>query len=349
MPRRAIENWKRKLILLILILLFAIIISLNIGYAKIPATRILRVIVEEITPFPTSGHSGASEMEKSIIIDLRLPRILGGALIGLGLSTAGVVFQGVFRNPMADPYVIGVSSGAALGAALAIVLNVGFTVFGVSTLSVMAFLFSLTAVFIVFNLARTGPKIPVTTLLLSGLAVSIMFSAFVSLLQLMSGWELHRLVYWMMGGLSGIQWRDLKSAAPLILGGVVGVYLYSRDLNIMTLSEEEAQHLGVNVERSKRILLALGSLITAASVSISGLIGFVGLIIPHLTRIMVGPDHRVLTPASITTGATFLVACDSLARSILPPLELPVGLVTSLTGAPFFLYLLRKRGKGYRM
>lgn len=349
MPRRAVENWKRKFAVLTLILLFAMLVSLNVGYAQIPATKILRIIAERAAPFLGSGRGGASEMEKAIIMDLRLPRILGGALIGLGLSTAGVVFQGVFRNPMADPYVIGVSSGAALGAALAIVLNVGFTVFGVSALSVMAFLFSLTAVFIVFNLARTGPKVPVTTLLLSGLAVSITFSAFISLLQLMSGWELHRLVYWMMGGLSGIRWRDLKSAAPLILGGVVGVYLYSRDLNIMTLSEEEAQHLGVNVERSKRILLALGSLITAASVSISGLIGFVGLIIPHLTRIMVGPDHRVLTPASLMTGAAFLVVCDSLARSILAPIELPVGLVTSLTGAPFFLYLLRKRGRGYRM
>jgi len=349
MPRRAVENWKRKFIILTFILILAMLISLNLGYAQIPITKILGIMAERVAPFLNLRYSDASETEKSIVMDLRLPRILGGALIGLGLSTAGVVFQGVFRNPMADPYVIGVSSGAALGAALAIVLNIGFTVFGVNTLSVMAFLFSLTAVFIVFNLARTGPKVPVTTLLLSGLAVSIMFSAFISFLQLISGWELHRLVYWMMGGLSGIQWADLKSATPLIIGGVVGVYLYSRDLNIMTLSEEEAQHLGVNVERSKKILLALGSLITAASVSISGLIGFVGLIIPHLTRIMVGPDHRALTPASIMTGAIFLVSCDSLARFILAPIELPVGLVTSLTGAPFFLYLLRKSGKGYRM
>lgn len=346
---RTIIKGKRKIVFLIFLLFLAIIVSLNIGYARISVIKIIKIILGEIVPLSSSSLGDASNIERSIIIDLRLPRILGGALVGLGLATAGVVFQGVFRNPMADPYVIGVSSGAALGAALAIVLNIGFSLFGINTLSIMAFIFSLIAVFIVFNLARVGPKVPITPLLLAGLAVSILFSAFISLLQLMSGWELHRLVFWLMGGLSGVGWKDLISAAPLILVGTATIYLFSRDLNIMTLGEEEAHHLGVNVDLSKKVLLTLGSLVTAAAVSISGLIGFVGLIIPHLTRMLVGPDHRILTPASALMGGIFLVVCDSLARSILSPIELPVGIVTSISGAPFFLYLLRKRGKGYRI
>jgi iron complex transport system permease protein len=204
-------------------------------------------------------------------------------------------------------------------------------------------------VFIVYNLSRIGPRAPVVTLLLAGVAVSIFLSAIVSLIQVFSGQELHRLVYWMMGGFSYAEWKDTMSVLPPIFVGGVLVYFYARDLNIMTLGDEEAQHLGVNVESSRKILLALGSLMTAAAVSVSGLIGFVGLVIPHLARILVGPDHRVLIPSAFLTGAIFLVFCDAAARSISSSTELPVGIITALFGGPFFIYMLRKSKGKYAM
>ncbi|MCX6658836.1 MAG: iron chelate uptake ABC transporter family permease subunit [Candidatus Bathyarchaeota archaeon] len=286
------------------------------------------------------------DIELMIIKEIRLPRVLAGALIGSGLALAGTVFQGVFRNPMADPYVLGVSSGAALGAALAIVMRLGYSAVGVYSVSILSFLIATLTVFAVYGLAKVGSRAPVITLLLSGVAVSIFLSSLVSLLQVFSGWELHRLIYWMMGGFSYIEWADVLGVFPLITIGTLVTYLFSRDLNIMTLGDEEAQHLGVNVERSRKILLAVGSLMTAAAVSVSGLIGFVGLVIPHLTRMLVGPDHRVLIPSSFLTGGIFLVFCDTLARSISGSTELPVGIITALSGGPFFIYLLRKsRGR----
>ena len=204
-------------------------------------------------------------------------------------------------------------------------------------------------VFVVYNLSKVGPRAPVVTLLLAGVAVSIFLSAIVSLIQVFSGWELHRLVYWMMGGFSYTEWKDVLGVfVPVLVGGVL-VYFYARDLNIMTLGDEEAQHLGVNIESSRKILITLGSLMTAAAVSVSGLIGFVGLVIPHLTRTLVGPDHRVLIPGAFLTGATFMVLCDSAARSISSSTELPVGIITALSGGPFFIYMLRKSKGRYAM
>lgn len=345
---RRVSGWKLIIILLTFVLILAITLSLNIGFAQIPFTTILKILAKRM-PFLGSlvDFSNVSQVEETIIIQIRMPRILAGALVGAALAAAGVVYQGIFRNPMADPYVIGVSAGAAVGASLAIVLGIGFTVWGVSTVPISAFVGSLMAVFIVYNISRVGSRVPVTTLLLSGIAMSIFLSAIVTVLMVIAGERLHALVFWLMGGFSYTEWKDVWAVLPLICVGTVVIYFYARDLNILVLGEETSQHLGVEVEKVKRILLILGSLITAAAVSVSGLIGFIGLIIPHLTRILIGPDHRMLLPTSIIVGAFFLVICDAVARVILSPVELPVGVITALSGGPFFIYLLRKKRESY--
>jgi len=344
------SHWKLIVAILVAALMLTIFLSLNVGFAHIPFPTILNILAKRI-PILNSllDSQNVSDVEEVIIIQIRMPRILAGALVGAALSSAGVMYQSIFRNPMADPYVLGVSAGAAVGASLAIVLGAGLTFWGVSVMSISAFVCSLIAVFTVYNISKVGSRVPVTTLLLSGMAVSIFLSAIVAILQVVAGERLHAIVFWLMGGFSYVEWRDVWAALPLVFIGTLAMHFYVRDLNIFSLGEETAQHLGVDVERVKKMLLVFGSLTTAASVSISGLIGFVGLMIPHMTRILVGPDHRILLPASTIAGATFLVICDAIARVILSPIELPVGVITALSGGPFFIYLLRKKKEGYAM
>jgi len=345
---KRVSRWKLIIVSLTVVLILTVVLSLNIGFSQIPIVTVLKILAKRL-PFTGSlvDFSGVSKAEETIIIQIRMPRIIAGTLVGAALAAAGVVYQGIFRNPMADPYVIGVSAGAAVGAALAIVLGVGFTILGISTVPVSAFVGSLIAVFFVYNVSRVGSKVPVTTLLLSGIAVSIFLSAIVTVLKVIAGEKLHALMFWLMGNFSYTEWKDVWAVLPLICIGTVVIYFYARDLNILVLGEETSQHLGVEVEKVKRILLILSSLITAAAVSISGLIGFIGLIIPHLTRSLIGPDHRILLPTSTIVGAFFLVICDAVARVILSPVELPVGVITALSGGPFFIYLLRKKRESY--
>jgi iron complex transport system permease protein len=335
-------------IILTVALTLIIILSLNLGFAQIPFSTVLSILAKRVPLLNNLvDSSNISYVDEAIIIQIRMPRVLAGALVGAALAAAGVVFQGIFKNPMADPYVLGVSAGAAVGASLAIVLGVGFTFLGLNTVPILAFACSLIAVFIVYNISRVGSRVPVTTLLLSGIAVSIFLSAIVAILQVIAGGRLHVVVFWLMGGLSYVEWKDIWATLPLICIGTAATYFYARDLNILTLGEETAQHLGVDIEKVKKLLLIFGSLVTAAAVSISGLIGFIGLIIPHITRIVIGPDHRILLPTSIIVGASFLVICDALARVIVSPVELPVGVITALSGGPFFIYLLRRKKESY--
>jgi len=345
---RRVSRWKLLLIILTAVLMLTIILSLNVGYAQIPFSTILMILAKR-TPFLSSlmDSSSVSYVEERIIMQIRMPRVLAGALVGAALAAAGVVYQGIFKNPMADSYILGVSAGAAVGASLAIVLGIGFTLFGVSTVPISAFAGSLIAVFVVYKISRVGSRVPVTTLLLSGIAVSFFLSAIVAVLQVIAGGRLHVLVFWLMGGFSYVEWRDIWAILPIICLGTAATYFYAHDLNILALGEETAQHLGVDIEKVKKLLLIFGSLVTAAAVSISGLIGFIGLIIPHMTRILIGPDHRILLPTSTIVGATFLVICDAVARVIVSPVELPVGVITALSGGPFFIYLLRKKKESY--
>ena len=344
---RRVSHWKLYFVLLTGILLLVFIFSLNIGFSHIPFDNILKILAKNV---PILGDfvefSGFSEVQESIIIHIRLPRVLGGALVGVALAVAGVAYQGIFRNPMADPYTIGAMGGASFGAAVAIVLGVGVALLGVNTVPIFAFIGALLSVFLVYAISREGPRVPITTLILSGLTVTIFFNALVTYLKLIAGERLHALTFWIMGGFTYTNWTDVSTIFPLVIIGTIVVYLYARDLNILVLGEEQAQHLGVELEKVKKILLAAGALITAAAVSISGLIGFVGLIIPHLTRILVGPDHRILLPTSAIVGASFMMICDALARVIIAPTELPVGVITAVTGGPFFIYLLRRKSRG---
>ena len=347
---RRVSHWKLYFVLLTGILVLVFIFSLNIGFSHIPFDNILKILGKNV-PFlgnlvETSGIPDF-EVQESIIIHIRLPRVLGGALVGVALATAGVAYQGIFRNPMADPYTIGAMGGASFGAAVAIVLGVGVALLGVNTVPIFAFVGALSAVFLVYVISREGPRVPVTTLILSGLTVTIFFSALVTYLKLIAGNKLHALTFWIMGGFTYTNWTDISTIFPLVIIGTAVVYLYARDLNILVLGEEQAQHLGVELEKVKKILLASGALMTAAAVSVSGLIGFVGLIIPHLTRILIGPDHRILLPTSAIVGASFMMLCDSLARVIIAPSELPVGVITAVSGGPFFIYLLRRKRRGY--
>ncbi|WP_224269693.1 vitamin B12 ABC transporter permease BtuC [Haloprofundus salinisoli] len=281
--------------------------------------------------FPVEGP------HQVIVTTIRLPRILLGAVVGFALATAGVVMQGFFRNPMADPSIIGVSSGAAVGAVAFLVAPFALP-FGIG-LQGAAFLGALLTAFGVYLIASENGKTPVATLLLAGVAVQTFLGAVISFMLLHSGESLRQVVYWLMGHLDNASWGDVGVAALVVPPLFLLLLAYGRDLNVLLLGEEDAHSLGIEVERTKRVLLAVSSLVTAAAVAVSGVIGFVGLIVPHVMRLVVGPDHRVLLPTSALAGAAFLVATDTLARS--GTAELPVGVVTAALGAPFFLYLLR--------
>ena len=340
------SRWKILIVLLILLLLAVIVLSLNVGFSQISFMNISKILIKNV-PFlgDLVQFSDIPRIEEVIVMQIRLPRILSSAFVGIALATAGVVYQGIFKNPMADPYVIGASSGAALGAALAIVLGLGFSLLGISTVPIFAFIGCLFSVLLVYSISRVGSRVQTTTLLLTGLSVSILFSAIVTYLQTIAGERLHALTFWIMGGFTYVEWGDVFSTLPLIIAGVGAIYIYSRDLNILVLGENEAQHLGVNVEKTKLILLFFSALVTAAAVSISGLIGFTGLIIPHITRILIGADHRILIPCSAIIAAIFMMLCDCLARVIATPAEVPVGVITAMCGGPFFIYLLRRKRK----
>jgi len=282
---------------------------------------------------------------------IRLPRVFAGALVGATLATAGVLYQGVFRNAMADSFVLGASAGASVGYTLvALYLGSSVSLFTLGYGQAIAFLFALVTTLVVISISRVGSKIPVTTVLLAGIIANIFLSAILTILQLKAGKSLTGIVAWLSGGgFSNIAWASVYAIIPAFVVGIIVSYFFSRDLNMLSLGDETASHLGVNTERVRIILLALGALITGAVVSISGIIGFVGLIIPHMVRLMIGPDHRILIPTSAIMGAIFLVLCDALARVATGASELPVGVITALIGTPVFIFLLRRRKTSYSL
>ncbi len=335
-------------------------VSAGIGPVWIPPLEVAKVLLNAVVVpvgvdvSTRSGAVGAPALDVSlrslvslpvdplheqIVLRVRLPRILLGAIVGFALAAAGTVMQGFFRNPMADPSIIGVSSGAAVGAVAFIVAPVAIP-FGLG-LRGAAFAGALLAAFSVYLIATRDGRTPVATLLLAGVAIQTFLGAVVSFLLLHSGQSIREAVHWLMGHLSNATWGDVYASALIVPVLFAVLLTYTRDLNVLLLGEEDAQSLGIEVERTKRVLLAVSSLITAAGVAVAGVIGFVGLIVPHVMRLLVGPDHRILLPTAALAGASFLVATDTLARS--GSAEVPVGIVTAALGAPFFLYLLRKR------
>ena len=344
---------KRKNLLLIYAvllpaLLATIVAAVAIGTVPIPFAVTLRVVLAQVGWPGLTVPEDLPQTTLAIIWNLRLPRVLLAALVGAALSMAGAAFQGLLRNPLADPFTIGVSSGAATGATLALFLRVMLGWSFPQQVPLFAFVGALLAMFFVYSLAKIGGKVPVVTLLLAGVVISSFLSAVISLLMVLAGEDMKGIFFWLSGGLAMRSWPYLWMAAPYLLLGVVLLTVFARELNILQLGEEAALHLGVPVETVKKILLAGASIITAAAVSVSGMIGFVGLIIPHAVRMVTGPDHRTLLPATALFGAIFLVWADVAARTALAPRELPVGIITAFVGAPFFIWLLHKKKQEVR-
>ncbi len=333
-------KWRLTIFLLAICLLGIIVGAVSLGAVKIPFQKVISVIGDKFIPLFTASQAGVN---KTIILNIRLPRVLLAGLVGFALAAAGTVFQALLKNPMADPYVIGISSGASLGAAIGIIFDLKVSLLGLNSIPLFAFGGALLTIIVVYNLAKSGGKIPVTTLLLAGVATGSFLSAIVSLLMVFNNQSMHEIVFWIMGSLSGAGWQEVQMSWFYILLGYGVIHFFAVDLNVMLLGDESAQSLGIDVALIKKILLVSGSLLAGAAVAVSGVIGFVGLIIPHIVRLVVGPDHRILIPVSALVGASFLIATDTFARTIIAPTEIPVGIITSLFGAPFFLYLLRKK------
>lgn len=334
---------KRNVIWLLVALLLALmILAISIGTVYISPWRVIKILAYQLPWVSAHLIPDWPQSHETIITLIRLPRVVLALVVGSALALAGAIFQGLFKNPMADPHIIGASAGAGLGATLAISLGLSLNWNGLGAIPLLASLGAFLTVILVYNLARTGGTVPIPNLLLAGVALTSLLSALISLLIYFGQGQMHTIVFWLMGGLSGRNWNYVLFALPnLLVGTAVAVY-YARDLNLMLLGEESAHNLGVEVEKVKAILLVVASILTGTAVATSGMIGFVGLIVPHVVRILVGPDHRVLVPASILTGAILLLSADVLARTILAPVELPLGVVTALFGAPFFILLLRR-------
>jgi iron complex transport system permease protein len=281
------------------------------------------------------------QWDRTILLEIRLPRVLLGLMVGAGLAVAGTIYQGLLRNPLADPHILGISSGAALGVMVSNVL--GFHHYG---LYVFAIIFAILAIAIVYLIAQVNGRTPVQTLILAGVIVSTFFSALFLLGFSLLYQESFSVLFFLMGTLTEGNRLLLRTSAILIGVGVLVCLLLARDLNVMTQGEEAAAHLGLDTELIKKILFGASSAIVAASVAISGMIGFIGLMIPHIMRRLVGADHRILIPASALAGASFLILVDTLARTVAAPIEVPVGVITALCGAPFFIYLLKTRRGG---
>lgn len=322
------------------ILVLVILLSLAIGAVTISPAR-FSFVLQQLMTLPQAEWS----YETVIIWQLRLPRVLLAAAVGAALATSGAVLQGLLHNGLADSHVLGVTSGASLGASIAMLLGLRFAFLGLGAITSMAFMGSIVTLIIVISISRRIAGKSTLGLLLAGIAMSSFLSSLVSLIVYFSGERIHPLVFWLMGGFSARNWNHLFAIIPYLAGGYFLIYVYHRYLTAISLSDATAHNLGVNVEKVRLILLCCSALLTAASVAVSGGIGFVGLMIPHIGRIFVGHNYRLLLPTSALCGAIFLTVADLLARTLIRPTELPVGIITAMCGGPFFLFLLARRRK----
>lgn len=321
----------------LLFLLFAFVLSLAIGSVFISPTEMWKIL------------RGVGEDKFAFIIwNIRLPRTVLIALTGAALSGSGASYQGLFRNPLADPFLIGVASGAGLGAVIAMSIQWPYSFWGLMAIPMAAFIAALLTVFIVYFLARVGQTIPTTNLILAGVAFSSFATSLTSFLMLRSTSEVRRALGWLLGGASQTGWTAILAMLPYLVIGLGILIIFGYRLNLLQFGDDQAQHMGVNVNRTKTILLIASSLATAAAVAFSGIIGFIGLVVPHIMRLWFGADYRKLIPLSIISGASALLLSDILARVVLAPQEIPVGIITALVGAPFFLWVLRRvKNQGY--
>ena len=338
--RARAQRGRLLLILSALVLVGVGLWSITAGSTSIPLHDILAVLQAGI--FAPDQAAAYSAVYNTIIWDIRLPRIIMAGLTGAALAVAGAAYQGMFRNPLADPYLTGISQGAALGAVAGFLLPAAVPA---ALIPVLAFLGAILSVAAVYSIARTGRTLPVTTLILGGVAVGAFLASITSYLIIISNDKVHGIVFWLLGTFSLADWWRVAIMIPYIFVGTTILLLMARPLNVMQLDEEQAEQLGINVERTKLIILAAATLTTAAAVCFCGAIGFVGIIIPHAVRMTCGPDYRLLLPMSLLGGAAFLILADTAATTIMAPTEIPVGIITAIIGAPFFLYLLNQKKK----
>ncbi|MFH1245077.1 MAG: iron ABC transporter permease [Candidatus Omnitrophota bacterium] len=314
------------------LLLGAAVFSLSVGAAAIPLKNVFSLLLGK-------GDS----VQQSILLDIRLPRIVLGLAIGGALSLAGVLLQGMFRNPLVEPYTLVISGGAAVGVCFNLVLGLSRTL-GSLTLPLCGFLGAGLVILLVYSLSTRRGILHIQGLLLTGVMLSFISSSLIMLIMALARTEdLHGIIFWIMGSLEESDWRLIQAALGTAGLGLAGSYLFCFDLNALSLGEEEAVHLGINVEKTKRLLFIIASLLTGVSVAIAGMIGFVGLVVPHFMRLLVGSDHRILLGSSFLAGAAFLIFCDTAARTIIAPLELPVGVITGIIGGSLFVYALVKK------
>jgi iron complex transport system permease protein len=335
-------RFRRVLAGLVVALLAATLLGVAVGAVWVSPLTTLRLAAWKVGL--ADRPEDVTRAAEVIVFQLRLPRVLLAAVVGGALAASGAVFQGLFRNALADPAIIGVSSGAALGA-IVVIVTVGAGSLGAFAVPLAAFVGAMGTAYVVYRLARVGPAVHVATLLLAGIAMAAVISSLMSLVMSFSGEDIRDIYSWLLGGLVAQGWRSIATVLPVVVIGIAGAALVAHELNLVALGEERAVQLGVEVDRLKRRAIAVGALLAAAAVSVAGVIGFVGLMTPHLLRLVIGADHRRLVPASVLAGATLLILADLVARTIIAPSEIPVGVVTALLGGPFFLWLLRRDGR----
>jgi iron complex transport system permease protein len=327
-----------------MLLILSLLTAVGIGATTLPWTTIVGVVTAKLLPETWLGASGFSRADEVIVWMIRIPRALVAALVGAGLATAGAVMQALFRNPLAEPGLAGVGAGAVFGAVIAFVA--GWSATAVITLPACAILGALLALLLVYAMATRAGVTPVSTLLLAGIAVGALLSAASSLLLSLNivNWQIaQEIVFWMMGGLDSRTWTHFWICAPFVVFGWMAALFFSRELDLLQQGEEVAAAFGVEVENAKRSLIFTAALLTGACVAVSGSIAFVGLVVPHAVRLMLGPVNRLVLPASALGGAIFLVLCDVVARTVHPPTEIRLGVVTALIGGPVFIALLLRR------
>lgn len=320
------------LIVLIILLIASLLFSASIGAVKISAVEIMDILINR-----------TDTVNASILMDIRLPRVLLAAVLGAGLAAVGGVMQSIFKNPLVDSYTLGMSSGAALGAVISIITGINVSIMGIDTTGVFAFAGAVLTLFFVYSLAYTKSRMSINSLLLAGVAASYFLSSVISFVMMLNHDKIEHIVFWTMGSLSMATWDELRVSVLLILPSLAVLIYYTRELNILVMGEDAAHHLGINIAALKNILLITCSLIVGSVVSTGGTIAFLGLVAPHITRLVTGSDNRLVIPYSALLGAVLLVLSDTVGRVLIQPVEIPVGIMTSIMGGPFFIFLLRRQ------
>ena len=338
------------IIILCIVLFLSIGISTSVGSSNVTILESFKLMLSKIPILNRFiDTTDIKQVYEVIVWKVRLPRILQASLVGGALSVVGCTFQGIFRNSLADPHILGVSSGASLGATIGILSGITLNFFGMGIVSIFAFMGAILTVILVYRVGGLGHKTEVSNLLLTGTAISTMLSSTISLLMIYNREQLEKVYLWTLGSFSAANWSKVIFLSVISLISILILFMFGRDLNIMLTGDEAASSLGIDTVKIKNILIVISAILIAASVSVSGTIGFVGLIIPHCMRLVVGSDHRILLPFSYFGGATFMIICDTIARTVAQPTEIPVGVITAFFGAPYFIYLLYRNSKNRNM